>query len=323
MNYRYTLDKRRGRGYIHICPQCGKKEFRRYVDNQTMLYVADTVGKCNREVKCGYHYPPRDYAKDNPQYYTTYSVVPLRIKKLENVQQEPSFLDAGLVAQSMANNGHINSFTRWLYNIIGKNPKYGIEVVENLIKRYHLGGSNKMEDAVVFWQIDIEGNVRTGKMMRYDSKMGKRLKGEGYNYDWVHASLKRQQRISPSFNMVQCFFGEDQLKGNEDALHAVFESEKTACIASVLYPKLICLATGGLSNLNAEKCKVLKSRKVIFFPDLGCYSIWKSKVNRIAQEVFFKYYHIDDTLEKNATEEEREQGLDLCDYFTRSLNKRK
>lgn len=186
-----------------------------------------------------------------------------------------------------------------------------------------MGGSSKMEDAVVFWQIDIEGNVRTGKMMRYDSKSGKRLKDEGYNYDWVHASLKRQQKINPNFNMVQCFFGEDQLKGNEDALYAIFESEKTATTASAIYPKLICLATGGLSNLNAEKCKVLRNRKVIFFPDLGCYSIWKEKVDQIAKEVFFQYYHVDDTLEKNATKEEREQGLDLCDYFIKSLNENK
>ena len=31
------------------------------------MYINDIVGKCNRLDKCGYHYTPRQYYKDNPR----------------------------------------------------------------------------------------------------------------------------------------------------------------------------------------------------------------------------------------------------------------
>ena len=41
--YRYSLDNRRGASFIHICPNCGKREFKRYIDNTTMEYIAEDV----------------------------------------------------------------------------------------------------------------------------------------------------------------------------------------------------------------------------------------------------------------------------------------
>ena len=49
------------------CPQCGKrKRFVKYVDEEGKIVFPDYVGKCDREVKCGYHYTPKDYFRDNP-----------------------------------------------------------------------------------------------------------------------------------------------------------------------------------------------------------------------------------------------------------------
>ena len=65
--YRYSLERYRGRGTRYTCPQCGRKyTFTRYIDNTNNQYIADTVGKCNRLDKCGYHYTPRQYFEDNP-----------------------------------------------------------------------------------------------------------------------------------------------------------------------------------------------------------------------------------------------------------------
>ena len=314
MGYRYILDKRSGQEYKHICPLCNEKDFVRYVDTQTMQYIADEVGQCNRLKECGYHYSPKEYAQSNPQYS---ALTPNPKKDVPNFlkkRMEPSFIDFGLVKQSMANKRFLNNFTRWLYSVMEKNPEYGLEALQSLIIKYRLGGADKMKGAVIFWQIDINGKVRTGKIVRYNSQTGKRERG-----NWVHACLKKQQKVSEDFNMVQCLFGEHLLKKYPDAICAVFESEKTAIVVSILYPNLICLATGGLSNLNARKCKSLRNRRVIFFPDLGYYSVWKEKVEEIAQKVFFQHYHVDDVLEKNATKEEKEQGLNLCDYIVRAL----
>jgi hypothetical protein len=60
-------------------------------------------------------------------------------------------------------------------------------------------------------------------------------------------------------------------------------------------------ATGSLSNLTDERCRVLKDRKVILFPNLKGYEKWKSK----ASEIKSLYdYTISDLLERKASDEE-------------------
>ena len=67
-NYRYQLEKYRGRDSRYVYPQCGRKyTFTRYIDtHNNNEYVNDKVGKCNRVDKYGYHYTPRQYFEDNP-----------------------------------------------------------------------------------------------------------------------------------------------------------------------------------------------------------------------------------------------------------------
>ena len=66
--YRYQLERYRGRGTRYTCPQCGRKyTFTRYIDTENNnIYISENVGKCNRLDKCGYHYTPRQYYTDNP-----------------------------------------------------------------------------------------------------------------------------------------------------------------------------------------------------------------------------------------------------------------
>mgnify|MGYP003311734406 CR=1 FL=1 len=54
--YRYMLEKYRGRSTRHRCPQCGRKHaFTRYIDtHNNNRYLSDNVGKCNR--LDNYHY---------------------------------------------------------------------------------------------------------------------------------------------------------------------------------------------------------------------------------------------------------------------------
>src|SRR5690606_5606268 len=60
--YRYILDKRSKK---HLCPECGKKRFVRYIDIETGDYLPEQYGRCDRESKCGYFYNPYNdgYAK--------------------------------------------------------------------------------------------------------------------------------------------------------------------------------------------------------------------------------------------------------------------
>jgi hypothetical protein len=93
---------------------------------------------------------------------------------------------------------------------------------------------------------------------------------------------------------------------------AIFESEKSAIIASVYLPQFICLAVGSLNNLNAEKCSILKGRSVTLFPDLNGFDKWSSKAKELSHLANFT---VSDLLERKATPAERKQGLDLADYL--------
>ena len=67
IQYRYQLERYRGRSTRHVCPQCGRKNvFTCYIDTYNNIYINDIVGKCNRLDKCGYHYTPHQYFTDNP-----------------------------------------------------------------------------------------------------------------------------------------------------------------------------------------------------------------------------------------------------------------
>lgn len=56
------------------------------------------------------------------------------------------------------------------------------------------------------------------------------------------------------------------------------ESEKTAVICASLMPQFLWLATGGKSQLKAEKFAVLGSRKVTAFPDVDGFTEWTQKL---------------------------------------------
>lgn len=84
--------------------------------------------------------------------------------------------------------------------------------------------------------------------------------------------------------------------------------------SSIFYPDYIWLATGGIQNLNPERCEILTGRKVVLFPDLGATSLWREKIKSIPA---LSRCVISNVLERIATDEDRREGLDMADYLTR------
>ena len=117
---------------------------------------------------------------------------------------------------------------------------------------------------------------------------------------------------------MQCLFGEHLLKMYPDKVVALVESEKSALIASGVYPEYIWLATGGKSQLSIDKLKVLKGRTVIMFPDVDGYEYWKNKAKDV--EAIGCKVVVSDLLENNATNEDRANKIDLADWLVRYLS---
>ena len=63
------LEKYSGRASRHKCPKCGDPHsFAYYLDGNTGQPIDKTVGRCNHESGCGYHYTPKQFFIDNLTY---------------------------------------------------------------------------------------------------------------------------------------------------------------------------------------------------------------------------------------------------------------
>jgi Domain of unknown function (DUF6371) len=304
-NHRYILQRDKSLNDKGTCPSCNeKRKLTKYIDTTTNEYLGDHVGRCDRSDSCNYHFTPSEFFKENP------TNKPLDFEKWTPVPAPPprpvSFIDKAIFKKTLGVNDN-NTFTNFLIALFGK------ERAENLVNRYHIGTTKNGE--TIFYQVDLQGNVRSGKVMKYNliesnqTAIGTDCKRDKTTFpNWVHSKLKLE-----NFNLSQCLFGEHLLTDSRTV--AVVESEKSAIIASVYFPQFVWVACGGKEGLGIDKLKVLKGKSVILFPDLNGFDKWNLKANEI--RAFCKSVAVSDLLEKVATDEERASGLDLADYLLR------
>ena len=317
MDYEYHLQKYTGTASRHTCPSCGGKRcFTLYVDaNNEPLNEA--VGRCDHESGCGYHYTPSQYFKDHPEAQPN----------AEDWRKAPDWLDKSvhrcppcppvhpvdkvdtlpedIVAKTLRPD-RPSDFTRFLATI------FDPIILEGLIDEYRIGVTR--DRAVIFYQIDVQGRIRTGKVMKYDPETGHRIKDENTKgrITWVHSLLKYSGQLPQEWTLTQCLFGEHLLPLFPEKPVALVESEKTAIICAGLIPKFIWLATGGKSQLNA-RLNVLKGRSITAFPDIDGYDTWCQKAAEFP-ELGIK---VADLLHKHGTAEDRENHIDIADWLIR------
>lgn len=301
--HRYSLEKGTKK---YNCPSCREnKRFRRYIDTNTGDHIADEVGLCDRENSCGYHFTPKQYFNDNPNNLERPQVW-LRPEPIQTINRPIDYLPIELLEKSVLNNEKCSLFPFF-------KTLFGYDVAKQLCDRYFIG-TNK-DGHTVFWQVDFKAEIRQAKIMEYDSSTGRRNKEFGALY------AGKKILGNNDANLQQCFFGEVYLALNEnkEKIVAIVESEKTAAIASIYYPKYLWIATGGKYGCKwTEKtvCKVLEGCKVILYPDLGAYDNWNEKGKLLANVAGCKVV-VSDLLEINANDEERKAGLDIADFLLR------
>lgn len=349
------LEPYHGRDSRHACPACKQqKTFTFYIDGETGRPINPTVGKCNREIKCGYHYTPREYFRDNPKpkryltgnlfeqsdtgssmYNNTGSSMsnneirkerenrgntlvggqPNQLNQTNKINQTGNLnyveilqnkIDCISPRYVISSKSYNSNFVEFLHNYFPR------EKIREAVDNYALGAASYKR--VIFWQIDNNDNVRTGKIMQYNPHTGKRVKNEKGGINWVHNIIKKRSAVFEHYNLCQCYFGEHLLNLYPDKPVAIVEAEKTAVIGSMIYSDFIWLAAGNLHGLNSPKSKVLRDRYVLLYPDAGCYEKWKAKLKKISSDVHCTM-EISDVVEKHATEQQLEYGYDIADYI--------
>jgi len=303
-NFKYTLEPYSGKSSRYRCPNCEKNQsFTRYVNVEKAEYLAHSVGICNRKIKCGYHYSPKMFFADNKHFKEItrerklYPAKPFATNKktafIKSTKLNPSYLERRYLQKSQLLK--TNNFIQFISSV------YNEDAADYVKDLYQIGSSTKWPGAAIFWQIDQEQKIRTGKLMQYNPETGKRTA-----INWVHSLLKLK-----SYNLQQCLFGLHLLNYDKSKSIAIVESEKTAIIASLAFPEFLWMASGGLNNLKTATVKALKNRRVILFPDSGCYKLWEAKISQLPKNIDFE---VSSLLETHTSNLEQKEGYDIADY---------
>jgi len=384
------LQKYAGKSTRFTCPGCKTPySFTRYLDGETHQPIHPTVGRCNREIKCGYHYTPRQYFSDLKRQDPHFSItqhhgsphwdlhspvshnhgdanwnpnassqpapphstsdttsssnlsqhqkpIPKVSNHLTTNQKEPTgphLLHTYPEPSELFSVPQTNQPVKPPDFIPHKYLKRSLSLSSNFVRflskhfsdlqiaeaanNYLLGATRKKE--VIFWQIDIDGKVRTGKIMQYNPQTGRRIKTGYGGINWVHHKLKKSNPSFSDFNLSQCYFGEHLLRLYPDKPIAIVEAEKTAVIASMIYHDYNWLAAGNLNGLNVEKSRVLCDKTVILYPDAGCFEKWNKKKDEIRNEIFCQI-NISYLVETHATPQQFQKGCDIADYILNQLS---
>lgn len=255
----------------YVCPACSQKRFVRYVKQSTKEHLDSDVGRCDRESSCGYHFTPKMYFAENPNLRNRQN----ERNKIKRITQQGAGTKNGGQAQQPAQdsskrfdlipvdyllgtlgNYSQNAFVRFLLNLF---PDCSAEI-NKAVNDYRIGTTKT--GRTVFWQIDKNNRIRTGKIIAYDAATGKRIKS--INPNWTHAELKKRNLLAQDFNLKQCFFGEHLLRNNSDKATYIVEAEKTAVIASICHPENVWLAIGSKQSLKFDRLKQIgRNRKII------------------------------------------------------------
>ena len=198
--------------------------------------------------------------------------------------------------------------------------------IDDVLKAYHVGHAR--QGHTIFWQIDNDGIVHTGKMMLYRPD-GHRDREARYGFDWIHSALFRDKRL-PEYD-------EDRLEAKPTlfGLHLldrygpfatvnIVESEKTALIMAIAYGNhtgQVWMACGGLEMLNRERLKPIieQHRRIVLYPDRDGIDRWRAKLENLR----YDRMHLNAEPVLNWWREEDGPKADVADVVVRIINNAK
>ena len=256
--YQFSLDKSSKK---FICPRCGKKRFVRYFDNENKCYLEGNYGKCDRESSCKFHESPKQIFQST-------------ISTFQEIEKEKSTIKYSEVTKTGRDYKN-NNFIQFL------KKHFSDDEIKKAIKDYHIGTSKHWNGSTVFWQINQNEEILTGKVMLYNLDDGRRVKKPKNHINWMHKIL----RIA-DFELQQCLFGLHLTNVFPSRTIALVEAEKTAIIMSMFLPNYLWLATGSKANYKKTLLEPIKKFQIVVYPDKSEYEDWNKKTMDLQKEGF-------------------------------------
>jgi len=335
--YRYILEKGSKK---HLCPECEKKRFVRYIDTQTGEYLPEQYGRCDRESKCAYHLNPYldGYAKavweqeQGNRSELPNNWKPKRKKAIPQPEPQPVFFDFNTFKQTLQPERYEkNTFIQNLFYRV--QFPFEVDAVTKVIQLYRLGTvtSGYRAGANTFPFIDIKGNIRAVQVKQFDEQ------NHTTATDFLHSIIEKHhtrnnkplpewlEAYNKNETKVSCLFGEHLLSKYHSNPVALVEAPKTAVYGTLYFglpetpESLIWLAVYNKSSFSFDKLKVLQGRFVYVFPDLSkdgnTFKEWETKAKEYESRLPGTRFIFSDLLEQLAPERDKSEGNDLADYL--------
>ena len=288
----YVELRKRGSEYEGLCPFHGDRRLGSFkVSEAKNIATCFSCGKVLDPVGFvmaieGVDYPTalRKLAKKYGIHLEGEEAVSIQPKKI--VRQAPPQLPMLTIArewvrESMYNNLKRDTLYRWLVELPWSEEQR--RRIDRVLWLYALGRWH--DGRTVFWQIDREGNVRSGKLMTYGED-GHRIKtahpGWVHKDPCLHLDLQGQEYRG-------CLFGEHLLRLFPKAAVHIVESEKTAIICAITYgdtEQALWLACGGLQHLKKSMLDsvIAEKRNIFLWPDKDGEEQWAKFAKKVGYE---------------------------------------
>lgn len=324
----------------HLCPDCNKKTFVRYIDTQTGDQLPGQYGRCDRESKCTYHLNPYldgystaiwEQEKSNRSELPN-NWKPQRKKVTPQPTSELVFFDFETFKKTLEPSRYDqNTFIQNLLQ--GINYPFELQEVTKVIQLYRLGtvANGYRAGANTFPFIDLKGNVRAIQVKQFDEQ------NHTTETDFLHSIIEkhhtRNNKPLPKWleaytkqdKRVSCLFGEHLLSKYHNNPVALVEAPKTAVYGTLYFDlpetpeSLIWLAVYNKSSFSFDKLKVLKGRTVFVFPDLSkdgsTFKDWQTKAKEYESQLPGTRFIFSNLLEQLAPEQDRQEGSDIADFL--------
>lgn len=240
------------------CPFCGKEDFQPY-SLENSYEILPYRGYCS---SCGACITPLEYqfAQDQiiADYSKDYSSRALKNAGIKNNEAVPvKMLKRKFITAGLNNNNLFNYLT----------TKFARNKVKRICNIYGIA-THKVGTwlgAAIFCQYNQDDQCQAVKIIQYNEN-GHRIKGDDLKDEGK--DMLYQKPLSDKGKY--CLFGRHLLNrpDSEGKPICIVESEKTAIIASIVYPEAIWMAAGSCYYLCDGKIDAgMRGRKIIIFPD--------------------------------------------------------
>ncbi len=334
--HRYILEKGSKK---HLCPECTKRRFVRYIDTVTSNYLPYQYGRCDKgdghyflnPYLDGYVKTIREQEQGNRSEFPNRSEPQDKAKKLKH-PTVPCYFDFETFKQTLEPERYKkNTFIQNLFYRV-KFP-FEVDEVTKVVQLYRLGtiANGYRAGANTFPFIDIKDNVRAIQVKHFDET--NHTTGTDFLHSIIEKHHTRNKMPLPEWleayknndKKVSCLFGEHLLSKHPSNPVALVEAPKTAIYATLYFgfpeqPKnLIWLAVYNKSSFSFDKLKVLQGRDVFTFPDLSkdgnTFKEWETKAKEFENRLPGTRFIFSDLLERLAPEKDKTEGNDLADYL--------